>query len=196
MVGLPGAALASALGFEAQSYVGWGKVKGRLQATGIKAEVANLKSKAAEIAISLQVADTIAAIPSYAALRTPSLKRYEPYFSVKREQENLEAVLERMKLRLVQEQVEEQIRAKNGQAYGEVETPTVANDCFAWCEEALDWESPTGPGRRRGVGECQDNPRFACGFGDRSCGHQRGVKGFDPGIACLFFFRGFTLPSR
>ena len=65
-----------------------------------------IKQKATELLTSLNVPDDISRMDANKALDTPDLRPYWPFFEAKREREILQTLEDRLRMRLIQEQVD------------------------------------------------------------------------------------------
>ncbi|PYI80168.1 MAG: hypothetical protein DME26_22100 [Verrucomicrobia bacterium] len=74
------------------------------------------KRSAAELLISLNVPADISTLDVSTALDTVGLRAYWPYFEAKRERDTLQITANRVRLRLVQEQIDAGIEAAKSQA--------------------------------------------------------------------------------
>jgi len=79
-------------------------------------KLAAARKKVEELLVALRVPNDVSSMPTDRALSVPSAKAYWPYFEARREQEMLQLVTERLKLRLIQEQLDSRVQEKvNGQ---------------------------------------------------------------------------------
>ena len=64
------------------------------------------KQRATELLASLTVPDAVSTMEACKALDTASLRQYWPFFEAKREREALQAVTERLQMRVISERVD------------------------------------------------------------------------------------------
>jgi hypothetical protein len=86
------------------------------RASGIKAlesalaeqrkKVDALKQKTAELLVDLKVPEEISTMDSSKALDTARLKAYWPFFEAKRERDSMQLILDQLRMRLAQEQID------------------------------------------------------------------------------------------
>jgi len=75
-------------------------------------KLAVASKKVEELLVTLRVPNDVSSMPTDRALSVPSAKAYWPYFEARREQEMLQLVSERLKLRLIQEQLDSRVQEK------------------------------------------------------------------------------------
>jgi hypothetical protein len=72
------------------------------------------KQRAAELLVGLNVPAEISTMEAGKALDTAGLRAYWPYFEAKRERDALQALVERLRIRLMQERMEAAVEAAKG----------------------------------------------------------------------------------